>query len=132
MQFKSSFYLCFAGLVVVAGNLLAQQPVQEKAPIVASDTARTRPLSDYVLGPNDEFTIMAIDWEEVAGKSIRIGTGGDINLPMAGRIQVAGMTAKELEAELIRTHEKIHQESGHLRDRHPAQKPTRHCHRRCW
>ena len=101
MQFKSSFYL-FCGLVVVAGNLLAQQPVQEKARTVASDTARTRPLSDYVLGPNDEFVIMAIDWEEVAGKSIRIGTGGDINLPMAGRIHAAGMTAIELEAELIK------------------------------
>jgi polysaccharide export outer membrane protein len=40
------------------------------------------------------------DAEDIANKPIRITAGGDINLPMVGRIHVAGMTVEQLEGEL--------------------------------
>jgi polysaccharide export outer membrane protein len=53
-------------------------------------------LSQYVLGPGDEIVIYAIDAEEIANKPIRIGSGGDITLPLVGRVQAAGLTVEQL------------------------------------
>jgi polysaccharide export outer membrane protein len=54
----------------------------------------------YILGPNDEIVILAVDAEEFANKPIRITTSGDINVPLVGRIHAAGMTLEQLEAEV--------------------------------
>jgi polysaccharide export outer membrane protein len=43
---------------------------------------------------------MAVDAEEIANKPIRLSTAGEINLPMVGRVQAAGMTVQQLEIEL--------------------------------
>ena len=88
-------------LVVAAGRLLTLEAFQQKTEVVKSGAAAARPLPQYVLGPNDVITIMAADWEDVANKPHRIGTGGDISLTMAGKIHAAGMTVSEFEEELI-------------------------------
>jgi len=56
--------------------------------------------SEYVLGPNDEIVIIAVDAEEIANKPVRIGIGGDINLPMVGRIRASGLMVQQLENEI--------------------------------
>lgn len=53
--------------------------------------------STYMLGPDDQITLYVSDAEEISGKPMRIDMRGDINLPMAGRIHAAGLTAEQLE-----------------------------------
>ena len=56
--------------------------------------------SGYVLGPDDQIVIRALDGFEAGDKPVLIGTNGDITLPMIGRIKAAGLTVEQLEAEL--------------------------------
>jgi polysaccharide export outer membrane protein len=54
-------------------------------------------LTPYVLGPNDQITIRAMDAEEISDKPTAIDSTGIINLPMIGRIKAMGLTVRELE-----------------------------------
>ena len=56
--------------------------------------------SNYALGPDDQITLYVADAEEISGKAMRIDMRGDINLPMAGRIHAADLTADQLETEI--------------------------------
>jgi polysaccharide export outer membrane protein len=56
--------------------------------------------SNYVLGSDDQIALFVSDIEEINGKPIRIDMKGDINLPMAGRVHAAGLTADQLEQEI--------------------------------
>jgi polysaccharide export outer membrane protein len=55
---------------------------------------------NYLLGPDDQITLFVTDLEEISGKPMRIDMRGDINIPMAGRIHAAGLTADKLESEI--------------------------------
>lgn len=70
------------------------QPVQQ----LPADTIRP----NYVLGPNDQVLIRAPEAEEIDNRPFRVDGDGNINLPLVGRIHVAGMTLQELEADLVR------------------------------
>jgi polysaccharide export outer membrane protein len=80
--------LALSILAISAGAQQAEQPVSV-------------PRSAYLLGPDDVIAIKAVDAEEISDKSIRIGPNGSINLPMVGRVQAGGLTAEELEKELV-------------------------------
>jgi len=69
-------------------------PVQQLPP----DTVR----SNYVLGANDQIQIRAPEAEEIDQKPFRIDGDGNINLPLLGRIHVAGMSLQELEVDLVK------------------------------
>ena len=64
------------------------------------------PLSDeqlrsaYVLGPDDQITIRALDAEEISDKPLRVDMSGFIRLPMVGRLKASGLTIEQLENEL--------------------------------
>jgi polysaccharide export outer membrane protein len=93
---------CFCGLALLISTVavLAQQPAQKQGTEASDKLPAARQLTDYVLGPNDEIVVIAVDAEEISNKPMRIGVGGDINLPMAGRIRAAGMTVQQLETEI--------------------------------
>jgi len=56
---------------------------------------------DYVLGPNDTFSVVVPNLEtEFADKTFRIDGSGDVTIPLAGRVHAAGLSAAELEKEL--------------------------------
>ncbi|MEZ5401938.1 MAG: SLBB domain-containing protein [Bryobacteraceae bacterium] len=57
--------------------------------------------NEVVVGPDDTVTISALDFEEI-NKAWRVSSSGDLNLPLLGRVQAAGMTVRELESELTR------------------------------
>jgi polysaccharide biosynthesis/export protein len=63
---------------------------------VVIDKSPTR-VANYVLGPEDQIIIRAFHVEEVSDKTIQVGGDGYINLPMVGRIKVAGLTVSGLE-----------------------------------
>lgn len=50
----------------------------------------------YTLGPNDEIKILSTTVEEVADKIIRVDSDGSVHIPMIGRMQATGVTAKQL------------------------------------
>lgn len=66
----------------------------------ATPSASQEP-SAYILGPGDTITIRALNVEEISEKPVRIGTSGVIKFPMIGRIEAAGMTLEQLEAEIM-------------------------------
>ncbi len=53
--------------------------------------------SSYVLGPNDQVTVRALDVDEISDRPVRIDMSGQIRLPLVGRIQAAGLTVDQLE-----------------------------------
>ena len=98
MPFKVVHFLVLAAALTRSAPTGAWQVVQE--PVPAADKKPVEHPTKYVLGPGDEIVILALNAEDIANKPIRITAGGDINLPMAGRIHVAGMTVEQLEGEL--------------------------------
>src|SRR5919106_3450422 len=61
----------------------------------------TKAPSSYVLGPDDQIAIHALDLPDISDKPQRLDPNGDIRLPLIGRIHAGGMTVEELENELI-------------------------------
>jgi polysaccharide export outer membrane protein len=56
--------------------------------------------SGYVLGPDDQLAIRALEGLDLGDKPVLIGTNGNITLPLIGRVKAAGLTVEQLEAEL--------------------------------
>jgi polysaccharide biosynthesis/export protein len=54
----------------------------------------------YVLGPEDQISIHVVDLEDVSDKPVRIDPNGFIDLPLAGRIHVAGLTVEQFRSAL--------------------------------
>lgn len=65
-----------------------------------TDTPADQSAAGYVLGPDDQIVIRALDAEEISEKPFLIGTDGKINLPMAGRLHAGGLTVTQLETEI--------------------------------
>ncbi len=81
MYFVLLFSLANAGLV-------AQSPASQRG---------------YILGPQDSINVQVVDLVEFDPKvlgAIRIDGQGNIRLPLAGRIQAAGLTVEQLEKEV--------------------------------
>ena len=72
--------------------------LQAQAP--ASLQHRSPPASDYVLGDGDQIIIHVADMEELPDKPITIDPAGSIDIPLAGRVQAAGLTIIQLKKEL--------------------------------
>jgi polysaccharide export outer membrane protein len=73
-------------------------------PVVSTPVAST-PVSpvlndNYALGPGDQILIRAIDVEEIDNKPVLIDRRGNIDLPVVGKLQAAGLTPDQLEAAL--------------------------------
>ena len=81
---------------------LAQQEAAEKVQLVEVPQAANAPAMVHrgTIGPGDTVTIASLECEEIT-KPWRVGSTGDLNLPMVGRIHVAGMTVEHLEQELV-------------------------------
>ena len=56
----------------------------------------------YILGPNDQITVHALDAEEISDKPYRISAAGDVTFPMIGKIKAAGLTVEELESVMVK------------------------------
>ncbi|HLX43916.1 MAG TPA: polysaccharide biosynthesis/export family protein [Bryobacteraceae bacterium] len=51
----------------------------------------------YLLSTDDEITIHSLQAKEISDKPFRVDQAGDVNLPMLGRIHVAGSNANQAE-----------------------------------
>ena len=57
-------------------------------------------LNSYLLGADDTLTVQILEGGESSTQSVTVGMDGELNLPFVGRLQVVGLTVKQLEAEL--------------------------------
>jgi len=56
--------------------------------------------STYLLGPDDQLEISGPELTESANKPARIDSEGNVQVPLLGRVHVAGMTVQETEQKL--------------------------------
>lgn len=90
-----------AVLLMIAPGLTSGQDAVPSAAVAGSSLKGDEHRAPgYVLGPDDQINIRALDAEEISDKPLRIGIDGTINLPLVGRMTAAGLTAEELESEL--------------------------------
>jgi polysaccharide export outer membrane protein len=71
----------------------------ETAPVGPPPGSHAAPANTKI-GPDDSITIVSLASDEI-NKTWRVGSTGDLNLPLIGKIHVAGLTAEQLEAKLI-------------------------------
>lgn len=85
-----------AWLLVLAGVRAQSAPASGTQAAAAAELRST-----YLLGPDDQITIRAVEADEMSEKPMRIGGDGYIRLPMIGRVHAAGLTVEQLENELM-------------------------------
>lgn len=100
----------FALLVVTAApaqqsgvELLSDEVTAAPEALSATDAVPEQPnvpRSAYVVGPGDVLTIWAVDLDESGTRPHRVDGQGFINVPLIGRVDVAGKRVDELEKEL--------------------------------
>ncbi|WP_419807109.1 polysaccharide biosynthesis/export family protein [Terriglobus sp.] len=61
---------------------------------------REAPSAEYSLGPGDQVRIMVADVDNLPDRPIRIDPVGQIDLPLVGTVQAAGLTPEQLRAAL--------------------------------
>lgn len=89
-------------ILVFVTFLCQGQPAEKTQPAEKAFAVRPPAASaSYVLGPQDEFTVRALDAEELQGP-YRIDSNGDVRLPMVGLVHCTGLTTEALEAELVK------------------------------
>jgi polysaccharide export outer membrane protein len=91
------------GLIVLLGALTASGQ-EASTPAAATNsqkvTCSSQVRSTYLLGAEDELQISGPELEELANKTVRVDGEGDIQVPLVGRVHVAGMTVQQAEQEL--------------------------------
>jgi polysaccharide biosynthesis/export protein len=75
----------------------AESPAHFPMPQRSNQTADT-----YTLGPGDHIVIRAVNVEEIDNKPIVIDARGNVDLPVVGRIEAAGLSQEQLE-DVIKT-----------------------------
>jgi polysaccharide export outer membrane protein len=69
---------------------------------VICEAAPADPPTNYVLGPGDEVSLWALGAEEISAHPIRVDLNGYLDVPLAGRIKVEGLTVDQVRAELVK------------------------------
>jgi polysaccharide export outer membrane protein len=86
------------GVLFLAINGAGQPVTAAIEPQKANCASQVR--STYLLGPEDELQISGPELEELANKTARVDGEGDIQVPLVGRVHVAGLTVQQAEQEL--------------------------------
>lgn len=55
-----------------------------------------------ILEPGDEISIRTVAAKEIADKPVRIEADGEINLPLVGRVHLAGLTIEQAEGAVVK------------------------------
>src|SRR6266478_6666831 len=96
MKITSIIAVGLAGVfsIVGAGAQIPASPDEAKA------KCGSQIRSTYLLGPDDQLEISGPELSDLSNKPVRIDGDGDIQVPLAGRIHVAGLTVQQTEQEL--------------------------------
>jgi len=90
--------LSLAGVFLIAGA--AAQSPSAAAPNQQQAKCGSQIRSTYLLGPDDQLEISGPELTDLSNKPVRIDGEGDIAVPLAGPVHVAGLTVQQTEQEL--------------------------------
>ena len=88
---------CFGGMAAGQVPSAGQGSQRVSAPPPPPSTPRETP-PDYTLGPDDQIVVRANDVEEFTAAPIRVDPKGNVNLPLIGRLHIAGLTTDQTES----------------------------------
>ena len=95
-----------AGLGFAAQGSAAEPPqsssVTESGPVPRDHASAGHAGAGYILGPGDQISLQVLHVEEINDKPVPIDMSGEIRVPVVGRIQVAGLTTAQVEAEIAK------------------------------
>ena len=103
---RSVLWLSLTGIMLSPGAFgQAIRAAPQEGTVSAASTSHRlgqdrRGNTDYILGPDDEFTVDALDAPEFNNLIFRVDNGGCTGMPLLGRVRVAGLTSAQLEREL--------------------------------
>ena len=101
VRVKSIGLLVLFGTLSAAGQSVSTQSASTTEPAPLAKTGcNTEVRSTYLLGADDELQISGPELDENANKSVRVDGEGDIQVPLVGRVHVAGLTVQQAEKEL--------------------------------
>jgi polysaccharide export outer membrane protein len=66
------------------------------------------PQIDYILGPGDQILIRSVQVKEIADKQFRLESNGGVNLPLAGRVRLMGLSIAQAEGAITKVIEKYY------------------------
>ena len=90
--------LSLAGIFLIAGAAGQNPAASVSGDQKAKCDSQIR--STYLLGPDDQLEISGPELTDMPNKPVRIDGEGDIAVPLAGSVHVAGMTVQQTEQEL--------------------------------
>jgi polysaccharide export outer membrane protein len=91
---RPEILLCCIASVALA---FPQQQTEVRTEVTTPSEANAA----YQLGPGDEIGVWVLGIEEMADKAYRIDASGHVDLPLVGRIKVAGLTLAEFRERLV-------------------------------
>lgn len=105
--YRSLFIAAVMATVVCAQSEISSTPAAEHSQPVARPAAPAAEVrSTYVLGPDDQVVIRALEAEDINEKPVRVDSEGYIRLPLIGRLHAAGLTIEQFTAEVSTALEK--------------------------
>src|SRR5260370_25442238 len=87
-------------LIAGAAAQVPSPPKSDELKAKCGDQVR----STYLLGPGDQLEISAPELTELANKQVRVDGEGDIEVPLGGRVHVAGAISQQDRGQVNKTH----------------------------
>lgn len=94
---KSFFQLICLVMISLPSISTAQSRNDATAEHTPAGSGRT----NYLLGTGDQISVSALELDEISKGPYRLDDGGGVNIPLAGRIEAAGLSVSQLEAEIV-------------------------------
>jgi polysaccharide biosynthesis/export protein len=91
--------LCLA-VPLLAVSTFGQEIASSNSTNTSKPSCVNQVRSTYLLGPEDELSLSAPELDVLPGKTVRVDGEGDLQVPMVGRVHVAGLTVQQSEQEL--------------------------------
>lgn len=100
MSTLRNVFVTLALLFLMAGAVaqVPSAPQSDAGEVKANCGNQVR--STYLLGPDDVLDVSGPELTELANKPVRVDGDGDIEVPLGGRVHVAGLTAQQTEQQL--------------------------------
>jgi polysaccharide biosynthesis/export protein len=99
MKFFRLASLVLAALLM-AGGTFGQEGASSPTPNASKMSCSNQVRSTYLLGPDDELTISAPELDVQPGKTMRVDGEGDVQVPLVGRVHIAGLTVQQSEQDI--------------------------------
>ncbi len=100
---KASWIALRFAIIVLWCSALAVPSVyaQQVQPATGTAANASTPPA-YILGPDDQITVRALDVDEIDGKTLRVDPSGYIDVPLVGKVKAAGLTVSGFETDLTK------------------------------